>query len=176
MQIESGLAGSLAQRARLNESVYASCLRWSCNCRKITRCGDLISGSGINRKSAMPSLKPVCLPVHIMPRSPALWRRAQPLTPISLAERSDQSVQRSSLRCLDKAAQICDLILENLLEELRVDFNHPAPVGNELEYIRQAIESAHISGDGAFTKKCHALWKGTWCTQGFANHLLHARA
>src|SRR5688572_33341475 len=40
---------------------------------------------------------------------------------------------------------------------MKVDFNHPAPVGNELEYIRQAIESAHISGDGLFTKKCHAL-------------------
>jgi dTDP-4-amino-4,6-dideoxygalactose transaminase len=40
---------------------------------------------------------------------------------------------------------------------MKVDFNHPTPVGRELEYIRQAIESAHISGDGAFTKKCHAL-------------------
>jgi dTDP-4-amino-4,6-dideoxygalactose transaminase len=40
---------------------------------------------------------------------------------------------------------------------MKIDFNHPAPVGNELEYIRQAIESAHISGDGLFTKKCHAL-------------------
>ena len=40
---------------------------------------------------------------------------------------------------------------------MKVDFNHPAPVGNELEYIRQAIENAHISGDGLFTKKCHAL-------------------
>jgi dTDP-4-amino-4,6-dideoxygalactose transaminase len=40
---------------------------------------------------------------------------------------------------------------------MKVDFNHPAPAGNELEYIRQAIENAHISGDGPFTKKCHAL-------------------
>ncbi|HJR79588.1 MAG TPA: dTDP-4-amino-4,6-dideoxygalactose transaminase [Anaerolineales bacterium] len=40
---------------------------------------------------------------------------------------------------------------------MKVDFNHPIPVGNELEYIRQAIESAHLSGDGPFTKKCHAL-------------------
>lgn len=43
------------------------------------------------------------------------------------------------------------------MSKLRVDFNHPIPVGNELEYIRQAIENAHISGDGLFTKKCHAL-------------------
>lgn len=40
---------------------------------------------------------------------------------------------------------------------MKVDFNHPITVGNELEYVRQAIENAHISGDGPFTKKCHAL-------------------
>jgi dTDP-4-amino-4,6-dideoxygalactose transaminase len=43
------------------------------------------------------------------------------------------------------------------LNELRVDFNHPVTVGNEFEYMRQAVENAHISGDGPFTKKCHAL-------------------
>ena len=43
------------------------------------------------------------------------------------------------------------------MNELRVDFNHPVTVGNEFEYMRQAIENAHISGDGPFTKKCHAL-------------------
>lgn len=40
---------------------------------------------------------------------------------------------------------------------MKVDFNHPIPAGDELEYIKQAIQSAHISGDGPFTKKCHAL-------------------
>lgn len=40
---------------------------------------------------------------------------------------------------------------------MKVDFNRPIPVGNEFEYMRQAIENAHISGDGPFTKKCHAL-------------------
>jgi len=43
------------------------------------------------------------------------------------------------------------------LNELRVDFNHPVTVGNEFEYMRQAVANAHISGDGLFTKKCHAL-------------------
>ena len=38
-----------------------------------------------------------------------------------------------------------------------VDFNNPAPVGKELDYVTQAIQSGHISGDGAFTKKCHAI-------------------
>jgi len=43
------------------------------------------------------------------------------------------------------------------VSSLRVDFNRPALAGNELEYIRQAVENAHLSGDGAFTKKVHAL-------------------
>jgi dTDP-4-amino-4,6-dideoxygalactose transaminase len=41
--------------------------------------------------------------------------------------------------------------------ELRVDFNRPITVGNEFEYMRQALENVHISGDGPFTKKCHEL-------------------
>lgn len=40
---------------------------------------------------------------------------------------------------------------------IKVDFNRPVIVGNEFEYMRQAIENAHISGDGPFTKKCHAF-------------------
>jgi dTDP-4-amino-4,6-dideoxygalactose transaminase len=43
------------------------------------------------------------------------------------------------------------------LNELKVDFNRPVIVGREFEYMKQAIENAHISGDGPFTKKCHAL-------------------
>jgi dTDP-4-amino-4,6-dideoxygalactose transaminase len=38
-----------------------------------------------------------------------------------------------------------------------VDFNQPLPVGKELEYIAEALQSGHISGDGPFTKKCHAF-------------------
>lgn len=38
-----------------------------------------------------------------------------------------------------------------------VDFNRPLPVGNEREYVLEALQSGHISGDGPFTKKCHAL-------------------
>ncbi|MCA1899419.1 MAG: dTDP-4-amino-4,6-dideoxygalactose transaminase [Chloroflexi bacterium] len=40
---------------------------------------------------------------------------------------------------------------------IKVDFNRPVTVGNEFEYMRQAIENAKISGDGVFTKKCHAF-------------------
>ena len=37
----------------------------------------------------------------------------------------------------------------------KVDFNHPAIVGREMEYMHRAVENRHISGDGAFTRKCH---------------------
>ena len=40
---------------------------------------------------------------------------------------------------------------------LPIPFNKPAIVGKELEYINEAIQSGHLSGDGAFTKKCSAI-------------------
>ncbi len=39
-------------------------------------------------------------------------------------------------------------------ETIRVDFNKPSLMGNELVYIQEAIEKRHISGDGSFTKRC----------------------
>ena len=38
-----------------------------------------------------------------------------------------------------------------------IPFNTPPFVGNELDYMKQAIEAKKISGDGSFTKKCNAL-------------------
>src|SRR5688572_10234318 len=43
------------------------------------------------------------------------------------------------------------------MDEISVDFNRPVVVGNEYEYMKQAVENGHISGDGPFTKKCHAF-------------------
>ena len=37
-----------------------------------------------------------------------------------------------------------------------IPFNVPPCVGDELEYVKQAIDSHKICGDGAFTKKCNA--------------------
>ncbi len=37
-----------------------------------------------------------------------------------------------------------------------INFNVPPYVGTELDYIKQAIESKKICGDGGFTKKCNA--------------------
>jgi len=47
-----------------------------------------------------------------------------------------------------------------MAEKLRIPFNNPVIVGKEVEYIVQAITSGHISGDGMFTKKTHALLEG----------------
>lgn len=39
----------------------------------------------------------------------------------------------------------------------RIPFNRAVVVGKEFDYIQQTITNGHISGDGPFTKKCHAL-------------------
>ena len=38
-----------------------------------------------------------------------------------------------------------------------IPFNRPTTVGKESEYMQQALQNNHISGDGHFTKKAHAL-------------------
>ena len=43
------------------------------------------------------------------------------------------------------------------MNTLKVDFNRPVVIGREFEYMREAIENGHISGDGPFTKRCHAF-------------------
>ena len=38
-----------------------------------------------------------------------------------------------------------------------IPFNRPCFVGNEMDYMAQAVANGHISGDGEFSRKCHAL-------------------
>ena len=40
---------------------------------------------------------------------------------------------------------------------MRIPFNRPYLSGSEFEFIQEAIANWQISGDGAFTRKCHAL-------------------
>ena len=40
---------------------------------------------------------------------------------------------------------------------MHIPFNRPFASGRELDYIQQAINNMHLSGDGPFTKKCQAL-------------------
>lgn len=42
-------------------------------------------------------------------------------------------------------------------QSIRIPFNRPALMGKETEYMAQAVANGHMSGDGEFTKKCHAL-------------------
>jgi len=36
-----------------------------------------------------------------------------------------------------------------------INFNQPYIARNQEKYIKEALESHHISGDGPFTKKCN---------------------
>lgn len=51
----------------------------------------------------------------------------------------------------------------------RIPFNKPHLTGREIEYTRQAFERAHTSGNGEFTKRCHAWFASQY---GFAGSLL----
>jgi dTDP-4-amino-4,6-dideoxygalactose transaminase len=44
---------------------------------------------------------------------------------------------------------------------MTIGFNRPTVTGNELRYIKEALESFHISGDGAFSKRCSAWLEKT---------------
>lgn len=50
-----------------------------------------------------------------------------------------------------------------------IPFNKPYLVGRELEYIKQAVDSGKISGDGQFTKKCQLFLQQRY---GFRKALL----
>ena len=39
----------------------------------------------------------------------------------------------------------------------KIPFNRPSLIGTELAAIARAVESGHISGDGAATKRCERL-------------------
>ena len=53
----------------------------------------------------------------------------------------------------------------------QVPFNKPFLTGRELEYIRQAHENMHLSGDGPFTKRCQAwLERSIGCRKALLTH------
>ena len=51
----------------------------------------------------------------------------------------------------------------------RIPFNKPHLTGRETDYIRQAVESGKISGNGLFTQKCQTFFEGKY---GFRKALL----
>ncbi len=44
----------------------------------------------------------------------------------------------------------------------QIPFNKPFIIGKELQYISEAVERGHLSGNGVFTKKCQ-----TWMEKKF---------
>src|SRR5215510_10112600 len=43
------------------------------------------------------------------------------------------------------------------MTDVRIPFNRASLVGSEFRYIADALRVGHISGDGQYTKRCHAL-------------------
>lgn len=48
------------------------------------------------------------------------------------------------------------------MNNIHIPFNRASLTGKEFEYISQAIKAIHISGDGPFSKKCHAWLQSTF--------------
>lgn len=44
---------------------------------------------------------------------------------------------------------------------MSISFNKPTKIGKEAEYMQESLQRGHISGDGYFTKKVHALLEET---------------
>ncbi len=54
------------------------------------------------------------------------------------------------------------------MSSMEIPFNKPYIVSNELDYLKQAHATGHLSGDGLFTKKCHAWLEETvGCQKAF---------
>ena len=43
------------------------------------------------------------------------------------------------------------------MNHIIIDFNKPHLIGTEMNYISEAFQEAHVSGDGIFTKKCQEI-------------------
>src|SRR4029078_6375294 len=51
------------------------------------------------------------------------------------------------------------LLTLELMIPIRIPFNQPTRVGRERAYVEEALSSGHWSGDGPFTRRCHALFE-----------------
>ena len=52
-----------------------------------------------------------------------------------------------------------------------IPFNRPSIVGREFDYLRQALEGGHLSGNGPFTKRCHEwLESAIGCKKALLTH------
>ena len=46
---------------------------------------------------------------------------------------------------------------ETMATPAPIPFNRPSLAGDELRYLAEAVETGHLSGDGRYTARCHAL-------------------
>ena len=54
---------------------------------------------------------------------------------------------------------------------MKIPFNKPFIAGHELDYILDAVKSGQLSGDGPYTKRCHAwLEQNTGCKKALLTH------
>jgi len=54
---------------------------------------------------------------------------------------------------------------------MRIPFNKPSIVGSELDHIAQAVREGHLSGDGLYSRKCHAwLEQHLKCAKALLTH------
>lgn len=45
---------------------------------------------------------------------------------------------------------------------MKIPFNRPAKVGREMEYIQDAVDRGHLSGNGYYTKRCHTFFESRY--------------
>jgi dTDP-4-amino-4,6-dideoxygalactose transaminase len=55
--------------------------------------------------------------------------------------------------------------MSTMTSSSKIPFNRPPLTGNELNYVREALESFHLAGDGPFTKRCR-----TWLESELKTH------
>ena len=48
------------------------------------------------------------------------------------------------------------------MSAVKIPFNKPYLTGRETDYIRYAVESGKISGNGVFTQKCQAFFESRY--------------
>ena len=72
-------------------------------------------------------------------------------------------------RAVIKSKMLKTFFTSGFEQRMNIPFNKPYLSGREADYIREAVLSGKISGDGIFTRKCHQFFEGTY---GFKKTLL----
>jgi dTDP-4-amino-4,6-dideoxygalactose transaminase len=49
--------------------------------------------------------------------------------------------------------------MSSIYRDIKIPFNSPCLVGDEIAYMTQAVQNKHISGDGAFSRQCHSWFE-----------------